>query len=231
MTSREIKQKAHRFLAEFRISTLTLADLRTILAKQGFTIIEFNHILNDEPVDTVIHELQLTDLASRSKGFTYVDNHSRLVFVHEDLTDQEKLTVLLHEEGHIYCSHLNHSPVIGINISEEHEANEFSHYVLYPNPGERITRSMRAHPKTVSLLSLLLLLLAIAGFSAQGIAREKSYYGDFYVTATGNKYHEEDCIFIKDKTSIRRLTLTEFESGTYEPCQVCLPHEDASGDS
>ena len=39
----------------------------------------------------------------------------------------------------------------------------------------------------------------------------------------GNKYHEKDCIFVKDKTNVHRMTEEEFESGEYEPCRICLP--------
>ena len=55
----------------------------------------------------------------------------------------------------------------------------------------------------------------------------KDRYGKFLenLTSTGNKYHEEECIFVKDKTNTRRLTIEEFESGDYEPCDICLPHD------
>ena len=53
--------------------------------------------------------------------------------------------------------------------------------------------------------------------------KEKHYYGTYYITESGNKYHERNCIFVKDKTNIRRMTVEEFESGEYEPCAICLP--------
>jgi hypothetical protein len=51
---------------------------------------------------------------------------------------------------------------------------------------------------------------------------EKTYYGEYYVTENGEKYHDEDCIYIKDKSNVHRLTIEEYESGEFEPCQICL---------
>ena len=56
------------------------------------------------------------------------------------------------------------------------------------------------------------------------IQKEQSYYGEYYLTESGNKYHKEECIFIKDKTNVQRITVKEFESGEYAPCKMCLPN-------
>ena len=32
-------------------------------------------------------------------------------------------------------------------------------------------------------------------------------------------------IFIKDKSNVHRMTVDEYESGEFEPCQICLPNE------
>ena len=55
------------------------------------------------------------------------------------------------------------------------------------------------------------------------IVRNNSYYGEYYITENGTKYHEKDCMIIKDKNNTQRLTKSDYESGDYEPCQVCLP--------
>lgn len=52
----------------------------------------------------------------------------------------------------------------------------------------------------------------------------KHYYGELYITSTGNKYHEKDCIFVKHKDNVERLKIEQFENGEYEPCDICLPH-------
>lgn len=54
--------------------------------------------------------------------------------------------------------------------------------------------------------------------------KEKKYYGEYYITESGQKYHEEGCIFVKYKDNVHRMTTDEYESGDYEPCQICLPN-------
>ncbi len=57
----------------------------------------------------------------------------------------------------------------------------------------------------------------------QDANQQKNYYGEYYITDTGHKYHRADCIFVKNKENVRRLTEEEFFSGDYEPCEMCLP--------
>ncbi len=61
------------------------------------------------------------------------------------------------------------------------------------------------------------------GIWLKNIHDEKTYYGEYYVTETGSKYHEKNCMFVKDKNSVCRLIEEEFQSGDYEPCKTCLP--------
>ena len=53
--------------------------------------------------------------------------------------------------------------------------------------------------------------------------RQRSYYGEYYITNSGHKYREAECIFVKDKSNVERLTKEDYYSGEYEPCQICLP--------
>ena len=82
---------------------------------------------------------------------------------------------------------------------------------------------VRRHKAATILAVAILALLVTAGIVLSKIQTEKSYYGEYYITESGNKYHEKDCIFVKDKTNTHRMTIEEFESGEYEPCGICLP--------
>lgn len=97
----EIKKKAKSFLKEYGLQNVTLESLRSAIQKQGYTIIEYNNIFNDENVAALIDALGLEYFCERSKGFTYADTKRRLVFLHEDLSEKEKMMILAHEEGHI----------------------------------------------------------------------------------------------------------------------------------
>lgn len=223
MDKREIKKKAEAFLLRYISERLTLERMVSILRDQGFTLVQFNNIYNDEDVSAIITELKLSDMTDKLKGFTYVDKNHRLVFLHEDLSKDEKLLVLAHEEGHIFCEHFGHSAIIGKDVAEEFEANEFAHYILNPTIPEKSVSFIKRH-KIISIAVITVIALGIFGcFGISQLIKEESYYGEYYVTSTGNKYHEEDCIFVKNKTNVHRLTKEEFESGEYEPCQICLP--------
>lgn len=219
----EIKKKATSFLKEYGLQNVTLENLRSVIQKQGYTIVEYNNIFNSENVATLINALGLEDFCEHSKGFTYADTKRRLVFLHEDLSYEEKRMVLAHEEGHIYCNHLTSTPILGRDVIDEHEANEFAHYLLNPSRFSKIKHILHRNQKIVLISTIGLALLAAAVVALCYTHKQQSYYGEYYITESGSKYHEKDCIFVKDKTNVRRITIEEFESGEYEPCRICLP--------
>mgnify|MGYP005922396159 CR=1 FL=1 len=214
-----------KFLLEYHVASLNVDSLQEILSKQGYTVIEFNHLQNTAAVEQLLKALHLTETAARLKGFTYADINFRLVFVHEGLSEKEKLNVLAHEEGHIYCGHLSHAPIIGQDISEEVEANEFASYVLKPHNDLKIKLWMQANKGKACLLALVLMLLIIGGCQFIKTKADKAYWSNYYITATGTKYHRENCMFVKGKKSVKQLTWDEVRSGQYEPCQICLPQD------
>ena len=102
-------------------------------------------------------------------------------------------------------------------------ANEFAHFLLNSPATFKVRVWIKNHKKA-AIISVVSLILIVAGIIlAINIAQSKSYYKEYHVTDGGEKYHEEDCIFVKDKTNTRRLTEKEYDSGEYESCQICLP--------
>lgn len=222
MTNKELRRKAHQFGKTYLPDRADFAGLRQAVEKLGYTVVDFNHIYNDEAVQQLIDALQLSEQSLRSRGFTYADANYRLVFVHEDLSEEEKRMVLAHEAGHIYLGHMTCTPILGQDVREEFEANEFAHY-LTADPLWAVRSYITKHRKAVAVLCAGLLLAAAVTAVVALVVTQRQYYGEYYVTSTGNKYHEEECIFVKDKNTVRRLTVEEFESGAYEPCRTCLP--------
>ena len=223
MDSREVKLKVRKFIKEFGVHELNYASLRGYVERQGYTVVEYNHLSNDEIVSSLINALNLSKNISNSKGFTYADQNQRIVFIHEDLSDAEKLVVLSHETGHIYLGHMSSAPIIGRDVQEEYEANEFAHFLINPGRWDRTISSIRKHKVATIIIAICVVALVAAGVIFSQIEKEKQYYGEYYITESGNKYHEKDCIYVKDKTNIHRMTVEEFESGEYEPCKMCLP--------
>ncbi|MCC8014273.1 MAG: ImmA/IrrE family metallo-endopeptidase [Eubacterium sp.] len=218
--SESVKQKARKFCREYRVFNPSKEQIEKIIESLGFTIIEYNLIYNDPDVNTVLAELKLTEEIVRTNGFTYTSDKYRLVFINENLSDEEKQIVLLHELGHIYCGHFSHSNIIGLDVKDELEANEFAHYVMFPALYEKLIWLILSNKKKV--IAAIIVIAVCCGIAVHTL-KEQTYFGEYYVTESGQKYHEKECIFIKNKTNVHRLTKEGFESGDYEPCKVCLP--------
>jgi len=217
--NKNIRKAVEAFKRKFGLSTVSYKSLCAVLEKQGYTVIPFNKTVNEGDVARVIDNLNLSEYILSCNGFTFTNERYRLVFVNADLSEDEKLMVLAHEEGHIYFEHSSARPVIGNDVLQEHEANEFAHYLLHPSVLSRLFAHKRA--LIIAVSCILLLAVGLAIFTAE--TKKQAYYGDFYVTSAGTKYHKKECIFVKNKSNVHRLTRQEFDDGSYEPCNVCLP--------
>jgi hypothetical protein len=83
--------------------------------------------------------------------------------------------------------------------------------------------TIAAH-RNVFIASVIILCLIVGSLTVYLIIHNRNIYEDnLYITYTGECYHKKECIFVKNKTNIKRLTKEEFESGTYSPCDMCLP--------
>lgn len=220
-SERVIKAKVKDMLSHYKLSKVTLDNLVYIVEDQGFEIIEYVYG-EDSSANCLIERLELTNYSRENKAFTYQCGVSRFVFVSEDLSAIEKLYALAHEVGHIFCGHLKDGNIT-CSIKEEYEANEFAHAILHPRKWDCIIQWIREHKKTVCIgTSVLLFVCAIViGFIHS--EHQSSYYGEYYITESGHKYHESECIFVKNKNNIDRLTKEDYYSGEYEPCKICLP--------
>jgi len=211
------------FRKKYGVLKPDLSKLKEIISSQGYSIIEYNAIADDENVATVIRELGLEDMVASSKGFTYADSNNRLIFVHEDLSEDEKLSVLSHEQGHIFCGHIEEKNYIGRDVQQENEASEFAYRLLNPDFKEKFFSFLK---RKKILICVTASVLAIGIFVLCFVLSESDKYGEFYVTQSGGKYHKSECIYVKNKNNTKRLTKEEFESGEYEPCGVCLPQDE-----
>ena len=189
-----------------------------ILQLQGYSIIEFNSYGNSPDVDNIIKTLSLTDYILKTRAFTFANENFRLVFVNEDLSYEEKLVVLLHEAGHIFCDHFSKRDIFGEDVKDEEEANDFAHYILKPSLGIKLLKHKKA------LICVLIgIIVLTAGIFVGGYAiKESSYYGNYYIARTGGVYHLKECGYVKNKTDAHRMTKKEYNTGEYQPCMKCI---------
>lgn len=217
------KLKVDSLFSQYKLSKINLDNLIYIIEDQGFEIIEFE-VGEKSPSYSLLKDLNLTQYAQAGKAFAYQQGSAKFVFVCEDMSAKEKLYALAHEVGHIFCLHLRDGNM-DYSVQEEYEANEFAHHLLHPNIAANIKRWVVEHKKSVVIgVSITMVIVALV-FIIAGIIKSNSYYCDYYITETGKKYHREDCIFIKDKNNVERLTDKDYYSGEYDPCQICLPKD------
>ena len=101
-----VQREARTFLSQFHHRPFTVSDLEKALQAQGFSLVEYSRVSNGKEVTTLLTSLRLFDYAARQSAFTYQDPHLRIVFMQENLSQQEQMILLSHELGHILCRHL-----------------------------------------------------------------------------------------------------------------------------
>lgn len=203
---------------KYKISSVTSEVLRTALEEQGYTIIEFNGVDDNENVRILKDLLGLAPYMEQSRGFTYRDKKYRLVFVNEALNEEERQIVLAHEQGHIWNDHMEKDYIFGNDVVQEYEANEFVHYLMKYKKGK-----MRGKWMGCALAGILICIALVSGILLYRNREQVVYTDLFYVAGSGTKYHQKGCMYIRDRKDVRRLTEEEFISGKYEPCDICLP--------
>lgn len=223
-----IKAQAYEILLENGLSKVSTENLLFILENQGYEIIEYSQDNNDDGINELITRLDVYNYIKSSKAFTYCSQDIKIVFICEDLSDEEKRYALAHEEGHIFLKHLTQVNTIDATVTQEKEANEFAHYLLNPSVFLKIKYLTHVHKKTVLICFSIILSTVLSAFAINIFLSKSKYCDDYYVTDAGKKYHIEECIFIKNKTKVHKMTIEEFESGEYEPCQICHPEKHIS---
>ena len=175
-----IKNSARNFCREYKVKKLDTHKLKSIIRSQGYRIIRFGKVYNDENTEALIKCLELNEYIASSNAFTYTDEEYRFVFLENNLSEKEELILLAHEEGHIYNKHFGEYVVAGKNIIQEYEANEFCHYVLNPGFFNSVTNRILAH-KAISAC-LVSVIIAVVGLSVAipSITAGQKYDTEYY---------------------------------------------------
>lgn len=222
MVHKQIKKAACDLLCKYQMSTPSLDSLVFLVKRLGYEIVEYSKTNRDTSTEALIQELSLQTFADAGKAFIYRNGEIKLLFVCDTLSNEEKQYAIAHELGHVVLGHLREGASFSASMEEEYEANEFAHYLLRPRIGVKCRVWVRTHRLIFACILVVFVALIIGAFIAKRNSLEKTYYGDYYVTESGEKYHEKDCSVIKGKSNLHRLTIDEYESGKYEPCQVCI---------
>ena len=211
---------------------LTLDDLYEIVTEKGFEIIEYKKYNNSLELKTLINSLHLEKDIQESNCFLYYNENLKLLFINQDVPDEDKITLLSHEVGHIYDDHFLDSEIKYSKVKRENFANEFSHYLTKPFFA---VKSFAFILKKPLFCLIIFMILTFAGFTssnaldlfeqnpAPNVSSDNAAENVFYVTASGKKYHRGFCKHVKNRTNIKAFYSSEDVTAEgYEPCLDCI---------
>ena len=162
---RRISIAVNRFWNDYELynSPLTVSAMEGILKSQGFDVVEVSPN-NPDDIRQLIGVLGLTESCNTKSGFTYCCKDTKIVFIKANLSDSDKLFVLLHEEGHILLEHFFHKGNIEhTDVKHENEANAFAFAAMRKVKRQRFNLRFRAAAKDIFAIVVFIAVFALVG--------------------------------------------------------------------
>lgn len=188
----DVNNYVENFIKEFDIKAIDVYTLKTVICKLGFEILEYNPLLNNDQVNTIITGLDLKEKLKNKSCFTYKSKLASYIFIRNNLTEYELIYLLLHEIGHIYMHHVD-KDITDRPEYYEHEANKFADevkfYIKQINQ-DNIKNDMKNRKKRKALYAVPAFLLSAAAITAivlfvkQSKSDEYKYYQEIPETTT-----------------------------------------------
>lgn len=224
MKRSELKGKALEFCKKYSYGKEPDIDcLYDAIEDMGYTVVEYSVGSNDEDTDKLIKALKISNALLNSGGFTYADRNVRCVFINDSLSTDEKRVVASHESGHIYLGHMTYTGHVGKTVEEEHDANIFADLIVEMPFSLKLSLFCARHKKALIISSVVIFVIAVLIAVYAIFGNNPDYMKEYYVTATGEKYHVITCKYVEGKSDVRLLTEDEYKLGIYTPCKICLP--------
>ena len=212
-----------------KLKTITTDSVIKYLSSKKFTTL----YIGTSQGDATLVSLGLLEYADR-KAFTYSQN-AKYVFVQNDLSDEEKRYLLLHELAHIELGHTDGGQILN-SLQKERQAETYAHYIENPENSVTIGKLLVV---LIALFATFSLLIDIPHRSSpnlkhssvpvnsvihneteisnsQIISEELETY--VFITPTGNHYHKKHCGYLYENAI--EVKKTDIEN-KYQPCSVC----------
>ena len=229
MSNNDVKniKKEARSLKRFLKYDITLDGLEKYALRMGFLMCFFG--------DNGIGDKKLRSMGCESKAlscpsFLLDSQYAKLIFVDGRRSESEKIQLALHEIGHIVLKHLDSKKdAIEAEIEADVYICEVQKYLNFKRAIFQIINWIAQ--KFVTVLATLIILIVemylnIKGTTPQNLIADSSASDicvvsamDYYITPHGQKYHNLNCSYIKNR-KCRLLTTDELSD--YEPCSVCI---------
>lgn len=210
---------AFEFVKQYKLTQhrLTSDILKQIFMDLGYEILIFNKVRNTQRIQKIIDAYDLHDHIEHHKIFIFVSDNVKLLFVHDYMTEKDKVHYLLHELGHIQ---LDHTSIVGDEATQDREADEFAAYVKF------ILNHQRGFIFIAAILIITILISYAYNFIDIPAADTPTHQNNIemvYKTTGGEKIHRADCIYIQNKSNVIEIPKDEAIAAGYEPCKVCNP--------
>lgn len=231
MTERQLKKIARQYAARLP-DGLSYHAVKYDLEHRGWRFILYNTSNGDQLLGQISSEL--LQYAKEQSGFAYAGTTGRYVGIDANLSDEARLTAMIHEAGHIELKHkldLEYDPVA------EAESRRFVTHVQNYKPFRR-----RRYFKKIVVCACCLAALLVGGgiyYAAHSLQQSNGITPAstptlqteedplVYYTSSGEKYHKKGCPIIKYKTNVTETRLSEAVR-RFEPCDFCFPDEQDS---
>lgn len=203
---KKISRVAKLFIKKELKNQITFEAMSNYAIRMGYIITFYSDAVPNE----FILKYNLQDYASKVHAFTFRKSAAKYIFIDSTISAENKLCSLAHELGHIVLKHMDIDKNVADERLHEMQAEFFAYTVLKYQP----------YKYKYALFAVILsaTLIGIGAVSYQS----NTFSADMvYITPTGNKYHAENCIHVKDKNCT--VTTKMQASKNYLPCTVCNP--------
>jgi len=192
------------------------------MAQRGWRTVYFG---DDGDGDQTIKDLELKNYANLHSAFIY--QPLKIIFLSKTAID--KPLHYAHEVAHIVLTHDLDSLA---QTQNDDEANAFADHLLKPRFNKNQIITLVA---TVALgVSLVLHIPGVVHPRSRQSAAPASNHAGIVdtagnpsdvvvITASGDKYHRPDCVYVQNKTNTQELTREKAEALKKEPCAACRP--------
>lgn len=205
-----IRKTAIKFIKKEMKNQISFEAVKECLKRKGYTVMFYK----PDEMNEIIEKYNLTEYAKTVDAFTLKRGELKIVFISTSSPVEDKLYLLLHEVGHILLNHLSAEKQMTNFRLQDIEADAFVHTVLNPP-----RMSFNSHVLLAGIVLLSFTLGVIGATVTSPSSASASNY--VYITPSGEKYHNENCVHVNRKTS---TAVTEQEAKrTHEPCLVCNP--------
>lgn len=228
--------KLAKFYAKYYLfrSTHKVCNIEEVIESQGFEIFRFDPREENGKTAQFLELCGCKEYSKARPSFIYIsDDDEKYVFIQKNLSYDDQIRYLFHEEAHIWYNHPNMTGFI--ENSRGHQNDIANHFLL----------KLRIL-KTITVLLIIALLTAGVFFLSPKPSRnvaepdpivdvpiiETPPQADeppaqaeetVYITNSGDCYHRESCGTITLSEYITSTTRTKAEETGHRPCSYCKP--------